>query len=613
MLTSARPDATVIEDWMTFNEETRGQLRAAWRLTRPYWSSEQKWSAWGLLGIVIALNLGNVYISVLLNKWNNTFYNALQELNSSVFFRQIGIFCILATASIILSVYAVYLQQMLQIRWRRWLTGRYLGAWLADQSYYRLQLQNNPTDNPDQRISDDLNSFTAYVLTLSLGLLTSVVSLFSFLFILWGLSGPARIPLGSWGSVSIPAYLVWAALLYAGIGTWMTVRIGRPLISLNFAQQRLEADFRFSLMRLRENAESVALYRGEPAELQVFTGRFAHVFENFWSIMKRQKRLSWFTVGYSQVAVIFPVVVVAPRFFAKEIMLGGLMQVVSAFNSVQSSLSFIVNSYTDIATWLAVTQRLSGFQTRLDRIADARRAPQQIAMRHEGEGVAVSDLDLALPDGTPIMTGVHLAVAPGEAVLISGPTGIGKSTLIRAIAGIWPHGRGDIRVGTGSSLFLPQRPYLPLGTLADAMCYPRPGGSVPKERLQHLLIDFQLADLVPHLDSVDNWSHRLSLGEQQRIGFARIMLTEPSLVVLDEATSAVDEPREARCYGMLRRAPWHPTILSVGHRGTLRRYHDRVVDVTEFACAERDFTLPDELGEIEEPAPVPLRRAAGAE
>jgi putative ATP-binding cassette transporter len=598
---------------MTFNEETRGQLRAAWRLTRPYWGSEQKWSAWGLLAVVIALNLGNVYISVLLNKWNNTFYNALQELNSGVFFRQIGIFCILAAISIILSVYAVYLQQMLQIRWRRWLTDRYLGAWLADQSYYRLQLQNHPTDNPDQRISDDLNSFTAYVLTLSLGLLTSVVSLFSFLFILWGLSGPAHIPLGSLGSVSIPAYLVWAALLYAGVGTWVTIRIGRPLISLNFAQQRLEADFRFSLMRLRENAESVALYRGEPAEMQLFKGRFAHVFDNFWSIMRRQKRLSWFTVGYSQVAVIFPVVVVAPRFFAKEIMLGGLMQVVSAFNSVQSSLSFIVNSYTDIATWLAVTQRLSGFQTRLDRIADAVRAPQQIALRHDGEGVAVANLDLALPDGTPIMTGVHLSVAPGEAVLISGPTGIGKSTLIRAIAGIWPFGRGDIRVGTGSSLFLPQRPYLPLGTLADAMCYPRPGGSVPKERLQHLLIDFQLADLVPHLDTVDNWAHRLSLGEQQRIGFARIMLTEPSLVVLDEATSAVDEPREARCYSMLRRAPWHPTIVSVGHRGTLRRYHDRVLDVTEFACAERDFTLPDELGEIEEPAPLPLRRAAGAE
>ena len=596
---------------MNFNEDTRGQLRAAWRLTRPYWVSEQKWSAWGLLVIVTGLDLGNVYVSVLLNQWNNAFYNALQELNSGVFFRQIGIFCGLATISIILSVYAVYLQQMLQIRWRRWLTDRYLGAWLADQAYYRLSLQNNPTDNPDQRISEDLNSFTSYVLNLSLGLLTSIVSLFSFLFILWGLSGPARIPLGSWGSIHIPAYLVWAALIYAGLGTLLTMNIGRPLINLNFAQQRLEADFRFALMRLRENAESVALFRGERAELHLFRGRFAHVFDNFWRIMKRQKTLSWFTVGYAQVAVIFPVVVVAPRFFAKEILLGGLMQVVSAFNSVQSALSFVINSYTDIATWLAVTQRLSGFQSRLDLIVDAVRAPQKITMQRAGEGISVADLDIALPDGTPIMRGLNVSVSNGEAVLICGPTGIGKSTLIRALAGIWPYGQGQIRIGEGTCLFLPQRPYLPLGTLADALRYPGTKGEVPNARLAQLLTDFQLADLVSHLDTVDNWAHRLSLGEQQRIGFARIMLIEPALVFLDEATSAVDEAREARCYRILRHAPWRPTIVSVGHRSTLRFFHDRTIDVTSFACAERDFTLPDDA-DLTMPGSVRIR-VAGAE
>src|SRR5271166_3415909 len=342
----------------------RQVMRDAWRLAKPYWTSEEKWSAWGLLLAVIALNLGNVYISVRINAWNNAFYNALQAFNSDELFRELGTFCILVAFAIAMSVYALYLNQMLQIRWRRWLTRRYLGAWLADRAFYQLQL-GSATDNPDQRISEDLNQFTTYVLTLSLGLLTSVVSLVSFLFILWGLSGPANIALGKWGTLQIPAYLVWAALLYAGVGTWLTIKIGRPLVPLNFAQQRFEADFRFSLVRLRENAESVAFYGGEAVELGVFQERFRSIFENFWKIMKRQKRLTWFTSGYAQIAIIFPLVVVAPRYFAKQIGLGGLMQVVSAFSSVQNSLSFIITSYTDIAAWQAVTERLRGFEQRL--------------------------------------------------------------------------------------------------------------------------------------------------------------------------------------------------------------------------------------------------------
>ena len=591
---------------MIFGEETRGKLKAAWRLVRPYWVSEEKRIAWALMGVVVAFNLANVYVDVLINQWNNAFYNSLQELNSTLFFREIGIFCVLATISIVLSVYAFYLQQMLQIRWRRWLTKRYVGAWLADQAYYRLQLQNGGTDNPDQRIADDLRLFTAYVLNLSLGLLTSVVSFFSFLFILWNLSGPAAIPLGSWGTIQIPAYLVWTAIVYAGIGSWLTMKIGRPLIGLNFLRQRFEADFRFSLIRLRENAESVALFRGEPAETRIFQGRFAHVYDNFWRIMKRQKSLQWFTIGYAQIAIIFPYVVVAPRFFAKQITLGGLMQVASAFGSVRRALSFIVDSYTDIADWLSVTERLTGFDARLDRIADAARAPQKIVLTHDGEGLSVRDLDLALPDGSPLLTGVHFEAAAGDAVLLNGPTGIGKSTLIRAVAGIWPFGSGTVRLGAGKIMFVPQRPYLPLGTLADAICYPAVGSDVPRERLMKLLSDFQLGDLTPCLDTTDHWSQRLSLGEQQRLAFARIMLTEPAMVFLDEATSAIDEAREARCYRMLRTAPWRPTIVSVGHRGTLQLFHDRIVDVGAFCCAGRDFTLPDDAYQPEAPL-----RAAG--
>src|SRR5246500_2431712 len=390
----------------------RGLVRDAWSIAKTYWTSEEKWSAWGLLLAVVALNLGTVCTSVGINAWNRGFYNALQAFDPDQILGQLGIFFILGTLGITLSVCAFYLQQMLQIRWRRWLTRRYLGAWLADHAYYQLQLLDT-TDNPDQRIAEDLNQFTAYVLSLSLGLLTSVVSLVSFLVILWWLSGPADIPIGKWGTVHIPAYLVWTALFYAGVGTWLTVKIGRPLVPLNVARQRFEADFRFSLVRFRENAESVALFGGEPVELRVFNEYFRSVFENFRHIMKRQRYLTSFTLSYTQLAVIFPLVIVSPRYFAKQIGWGGLMQVVNAFSFVQNSLSFIINAYTDIAAWQAVTLRLSGFEQQLLAIHQSKRAPRQINIRRGDIGVAVKEIDLDLPDGTSLLRDVAFASARG--------------------------------------------------------------------------------------------------------------------------------------------------------------------------------------------------------
>jgi vitamin B12/bleomycin/antimicrobial peptide transport system ATP-binding/permease protein len=563
----------------------RRDLIDAWRLTKPYFVSEEKFAAWTLLAAVVVLNLANVYVHVRINQWSAAEYNALGMYDYNEFIYQFWIFLILSAFNIVITVYALYLNQMLQIRWRRWLTRRYLATWLTDRTYFRLQLVGGSTDNPDQRIQEDLNLFTTYVMSLSLGLLTAVVSLFSFLFILWYLSGPAEIPLGTWGTWYIPGYLVWAALIYSSIGTWLSIKVGRPLVPLNFAQQRFEADFRYSLIRLRENAESIAFYGGEAPEYSIFRSRFSNVVDNFYRIMVRRKHLSWFTASFTQAAIVFPILVAAPRYFAKQIQLGGLIQVLGAFGMVQNALSFIVTSYPDIAAWQACTERLSSFEGRMRQVAEAMRAPQQIALRR-GSGVEVQNLDIDLPDGTPLLRGVHFSVAPGEALLLKGPTGAGKSTTLRAMAGLWPFGRGEVALGDGLEMFLPQKPYLPLGTLRQVLLYPREDKEgarrVRDQRLEEVLNLVNLGPFARFLDTVDNWALRLSLGEQQRLAFARVLLVEPSVVIMDEATSALDETAEAQLYSLIRRLPHRPTIVSVGHRSTLREFHDRICDIGAF-------------------------------
>jgi vitamin B12/bleomycin/antimicrobial peptide transport system ATP-binding/permease protein len=554
----------------------RRLLRAAWDIARPYWFSEDRWAARGLFLVVVALNLGIVYINVLLNQWSNTFYNALQDKDYAVFVHQLIRFSWLAGLYIAAAVYQLYLNQMLQIRWRRWLTERYLRAWLTDGSYYRMQLVAGETDNPDQRIAEDIRLLISGTLDLSIGGMRAVVTLVSFVAILWGLSGPLTVPLGS-SSITLPGYMVWAALLYAIVGTWLTDWIGRPLVRLNFDQQRYEADFRFGLVRFRENTEGVALYRGEADELRGFRERFEAVVRNWWGIMRQQKRLTWFTAGYAQAAVIFPFIVAAPRYFRGEIPLGGLVQTASAFGQVQHALSFIVSSYTDIAEWRSVVERLVGFERALERVRSQAAAGDGI-QRGDGDAarLAVEGVELDLPGGQPLVAGVNLSLARGDTALLSGPSGAGKSTLVRAIAGIWPFGRGDIRVPRDARvLFLPQKPYLPIGTLREVVSYPMPAGGVDDATLRETLEAVGLPELAGRLDEAGHWALQLSPGEQQRIAFARALVHKPDWLFLDEATSAVDEATEARLYRLVRERLAGTTVFSVGHRGTLRPFHAR--------------------------------------
>jgi putative ATP-binding cassette transporter len=557
----------------------REMLRDAWTLIRPYWFSEDRWAGRGLLLVVVVLNLFIVYINVLLSKWYNLFYNSLQDKDFAAFSSLLIRFSWLAGLFIVAAVYQIYLNQMLQIRWRRWLTERYLGAWLTDGAYYRMQLTSGETDNPDQRISDDLRLFVTGALSLSLGGMRAVVTLVSFLGILWGLSGSVTLPIGA--GVTLPGYMVWAALAYAIAGTWLTNLIGRPLVRLNFNQQRYEADFRFSLVRFRENTEGVALYKGEADEMRSFRERFGSVVRNWWDIMRQQKRLTWFTSGYGQAAIIFPILVAAPRYFRGEIPLGALMQTSQAFGQVQDSLSFIITSYTDIAEWRAVVLRLLGFERALARV----RAEAAVEGVRHGTGAAgnltLDRVNLALPGGRSLMEDVSFDIQPGDTTLISGPSGAGKSTLFRAIAGIWPFGRGEIRLPRdGRVLFLPQKPYLPIGTLREVVSYPTPPAGVADGALREALQVVGLPELATRLDETAHWAQALSPGEQQRIAFARALVQRPDWLFLDEATSAVDEETEARLYSLLRERLPGTTVVSVGHRSTLRAFHVRRLTVT---------------------------------
>ena len=557
-------------------------LAIIWRLASPYFRSEDRWAGRVLLAAVIAIELAIVGINVLLNSWNNSFYNALQDKNWDAFVYQLGYFCVLATAYIFLAVYQLYLNQWLQIRWRRWLTRTYLEKWLAGSNHYRMQLLGDAADNPDQRIAEDVKQFIDAgatgigILPIGLSLLNATVTLASFAIILWNLSATA--PLHVFGiSIDIPGYLLWAALIYAILGTTFTHLIGRALIALNFQQQRYEADFRFNLVRVRESSEQIALLRGEQAERDRLLLRFANVVSNWMAIMSRQKKLTFLTAGYSQAAVVFPYIMVSPAYFAGKVQLGGLMQTANAFGQVQGALSVFVNVYRQLAEWRAVVERLSGFDHSIAVAHEAAVKPPVITLAPtDANAVSFKDLSVRLPNGVPLINATDVSIKLGERVLVSGPSGAGKSTLFRALAGVWPFGEGTISIPKNARMMmLPQRPYFPIAPLAAAVAYPAESGQFDAAKVAELIGAVGLPALVPRIEEEAHWNRMLSLGEQQRLGIARALLYAPDFLFLDEATASLDEPSEAALYQLLDQRLPQATIVSIGHRATLAAFHRR--------------------------------------
>lgn len=563
-------------------------VREAWSLSKPYFASEEKFVAWGLLGLVIALNLVVVAMNVVITYWNNAFYNAIQVYDSSLCWQllyyplihlkgshmpMLG-FAEIVAAYVLIATYANYFNQMLQIKWRQWLTTHYVENWLTDRAYYTISLRQNPgqvVDNPDQRISEDLRDFTLNTLSLGIDFITNVVTLFSFIFVLYSVSGIIH-PFG----ITIHGYLVWVALLYSIFGTVITQLIGRKLIPLSFNQQRLEANFRYRLIRVRENPEAIALSRGEADEHGALTGSFKDVRDNFWAIMSRTVPLNFFTITFAQIANIFPLVVILPRYFAKQIGFGALAQIPIAFSQVQGAFSWFVSNYPNLVTWRATVSRLYGFREAMDAARIATTTGPQLAA--PGAALTLNDLTLTLPDGRKLLDHASLTLPPGEKVTVTGPSGAGKSTLFRAIAGIWPFGEGSVTPPSGTLLFLPQKPYFPLGSLKRSLAYPNAEENFSDEDAIAALDAMGLGQLGTRLHETANWGLILSGGEQQRLALARALVAKPDWLFLDEATSALDAALADHVHAKLTQHLPNTTIVAISHHGMPAARHVQLAD-----------------------------------
>lgn len=559
----------------------------AWQLIKSYWQSEERLSAFTLLGIVFVFTIVLVAFEVAFTTWYNYFYNALQDYDRRSALDLLIVFLFLAAINIVIAVYRYYVQQFLALRWRRWLTSRFLERWLKGHSYYLLENFYENTDNPDQRIQEDIASLSVGSLALAIGMLNAVVTILAFIYVLWTLSGVITFSLGRFGTFHIPGYLVWVGIIYASIGTWIAFKIGYPLVPLNFEQQRREANFRFGAIDLRAYSENVALYRGENNQKTILQRIFSGVLENWYAIILRQKLLLWFTASYNQIAVILPLVVALPNYFNKFFKLGGLIQALSSFTKIQDALSFFVNSYVPIAEWRAVMRRLTTFINHMYEIDTLARKKNHFKfVTHSQNKIITRDLTIDTPKGERLLQQINEELIHGRHYVIKGDSGIGKSTFVRTLANIWPFGSGDIVLPSEKKiLFLPQRPYMPLGTLRESLLFPDKVHDVSDSTLMELLEACELSNLTNQLYEVTRWRERLSPGEMQRIAFVRVLIQKPDWVFLDESTSSLDLRRENHLYQLLKTRLPNCSLVSVGHRPSLDQFHDQIIQLEKYQAS----------------------------
>lgn len=571
-----------------------GKRYNIWQMIRAYWRSPQRISAYIFFATIMVMTMSMVGLDVVFSYWYEKFYDALQNYDKSGTIQLLVVFFGIATIHILLAVYRYYVTQIFGLRWRRWLTEQFLGRWLQNRAYYLIENFDEKTDNPDQRIQEDVGAIVSNTLDLTIGLVSSIATFLAFIYILWSLSGVITLPLGPLGTYKIYGYLLWVGLIYALIGSFLTVKLGRPLVSLNFEQQRREATFRYAAVDLRNHAESVALYRGELHQRNILQRLFDRVLDNWLMVILRQKKLLWFTAGYNQLSVFLPLMVALPNYFNKVFKLGGLIQSLQAFSRVQDSLSYLVNSYTQIAQWQAIGQRLTTFVNHMNEADERAAAENKLAFtKQDHNAITANAVSINTPRGKGLLQDVTLEFRHGKNYLIKGVSGIGKSTFIRALSGIWPYASGEVAFPRDRLImYIPQTPYMPIGTLEEAILFPDKENTELKTKIPDILKKCNLEYLIPRLHETAAWTEQLSPGEQQRIGFARVLLHKPDWVFLDESTSMLDMANEQRLYQLIKTEIPVCSIVSVGHRSSLDVYHDQIIDMAKFSSEPVVTPLP---------------------